>query len=289
VKPAPFVYHAPHALDDALSLLAAHGDEAKVLAGGQSLVPLLALRLAAPAHLVDLGEIDELRTLTFDGGVRVGAGVTQRSLERAAELRIACPLLAEVLPFIAHPPIRNRGTVCGSLAHADPAAELPAVMLALDAVLTCRGAAGSRDVAAADFFVSYLDTVLAPDEVLVEVTVPPWPDSTGSAFVEVSRRHGDFAIAGVAVRLTVSDGLVTDARLACCGVASTPVRLSVAEAALRGRSPDAATIAEIAASDLDGLDPPSDVHAPGAYRRRVTGVLLQRALTTAAQRAGFPS
>jgi aerobic carbon-monoxide dehydrogenase medium subunit len=286
VRPAPFVYHAPDDLDAAIALLGEHGDDAKVLAGGQSLVPMLALRLATPGHLVDLGGIAALSTLTFGHGLRIGAGVTQRALERSPDAASACPLLAAALPYIAHPPIRTRGTVCGSLAHADPAAELPAVMLALDATMIVRGIAGERAVPAGEFFSSYLETVIAADEVLVAVDVPPWPDRTGWAFAEISRRSGDFAIAGVAALVTVRGGLVTRARLACCGVASTPVRLFEGEAMLLGRALDASTISEIASAAVAGLDPPSDVHAPGSYRRHVTSVLLERALTTAAGRTG---
>jgi aerobic carbon-monoxide dehydrogenase medium subunit len=286
MRPAPFVYHAPRDVDAAIALLAEHGDEAKVLAGGQSLVPMLALRLAAPGHLVDLGRVDELKSLTFDDGVRIGAGVTQRAVERAAPLARACPLLAEALPCIAHPPIRNRGTVCGSLAHADPAAELPAVMLALDAALTARGPHGSRDISARDFFTSYLETTLDVDEVLTHVQVPAWHPGAGWSFVELSRRSGDFAIAGVAAIIVVVDGIVRSARLAACGVASTPVRLVNSEAVLVGRQLDDTSIREAAEAATVGLEPPSDVHAPAAYRRQVTNVLVQRALRIAATRVG---
>jgi carbon-monoxide dehydrogenase medium subunit len=284
VKPAPFVYHAPREIDAAVALLAEHGDEAKVLAGGQSLVPMLALRLTAPGHLVDLGRVDELRAVSFVGGLRVGAGVTQRALERSAPLVRACPLLAEALPCIAHPPVRNRGTVCGSLAHADPAAELPAVMVALDATLTARGPSGERNIAARDFFLSFLETALEPDEVLTAVHVPPWRPGAGWAFVELSRRSGDFAIAGVAAVVAVVDGKVLEARLAACGVGSIPLRLSGGETALQGRPLDDGAIDDAAAAAVAELDPPSDVHAPGAYRRHVTRVLVRRALTTARQR-----
>jgi carbon-monoxide dehydrogenase medium subunit len=284
VKPAPFVYHAPREIGAVVALLAEHGDEAKVLAGGQSLVPMLALRLAAPGHLVDLGRVDELRALSFAGGVRVGAGVTQRALERSAPLARACPLLAEALPCIAHPPIRNRGTVCGSLAHADPAAELPAVMVALDATLTARGPSGQRNIAARDFFLSFLGTALEPDEVLTDVYVPPWHPGAGWAFVELSRRSGDFAIAGVAAVVVMVAGRVTEARLAACGVGSIPLRLSGGETALQGRPLDDGAIDDAAAAAVAELDPPSDVHAPGAYRRHVTRVLVRRALTTARAR-----
>jgi carbon-monoxide dehydrogenase medium subunit len=284
VKPAPFEYHAPRALDDALALLAQHGDDAKVLAGGQSLVPLLALRLAAPAHLVDIGAVGDLQSCTVGEGIEIGAGVTQRALERMPSLPAAAPLLAEVIPLIAHAPIRNRGTVCGSLAHADPAAELPAAMLALDAVMVVRGPRGERRVPAAEFFTSYLSTVVEPDELLVRVDVPPWPAGAGWAFLELTRRSGDFAIVGVAVVLRAHDAVVSDVRVACCGVASTPVRLANVERALLGQSVDAHTIDTAAAQAGDEIDPPADVHAPARYRREMTSVLVRRALTLAASR-----
>jgi carbon-monoxide dehydrogenase medium subunit len=247
---------------------------------------MLALRLAAPAHLVDLGRIAELRTFDVDGGMRIGAAITQRHVERAASLPTVNPLLAEALPLIAHPPIRNRGTVCGSIAHADPAAELPTVMVALDGTMSLRGPSGRRAVAARDFFVSYLDTVRADDEILEHVDIPAWPRGAGWSFQELSRRSGDFAIAGVAVVLTMADDLVADARVACCGVAATPVRLDDVEAALVGRTIDAATVDDAAALAHAAVDPPSDVHAPGSYRRHLVGVLVRRAVTTAAERAG---
>jgi carbon-monoxide dehydrogenase medium subunit len=293
VKAAPFVYHAPRDVDAATAVLAEHGEEAKVLAGGQSLVPMMALRLATPAHVVDIGRIESLGATTVDDdGIRVGANVSQRALERLSGLRRRSPLLADALPLIAHPPIRNRGTVCGSLAHADPAAELPAAMLALDATFVARSARGARRIAADDFFVSFLETALEPDELLSDVHVPPTPTGAGSAFAELSRRNGDFALAGIAVHLVAGDdGTIVDARVAACGLASTPIRLRAGEDALTGRS-----IAELRGGDLDevaalataGLDPPSDVHAPSSYRTHVARVLLRAALDTAIGRCEVP-
>jgi aerobic carbon-monoxide dehydrogenase medium subunit len=293
VKSPPFDYLAPRSVDEALALLREHGDEAKVLAGGQSLIPILALRLAHPAVLIDIGGIETIGEIARNGALTIGAGVTQRRAERSAMVSSACPLLAATLPQIAHPQIRNRGTIGGSVAHADPAAELPAVMLALDAVMTIRGAAGARRVAAVDFFRSYLETAIAFDELLVEVRLPAVDASgVGSAFQEISRRHGDFALAGAATQVALDDeGRVRSARIAFCGVAATPVGADVATAALIGRVLDEATIAEIAQLAAADLDPPSDVHATGAYRKHIAGVLASRTLTVAnaAARAALQS
>ncbi|HUP76848.1 MAG TPA: xanthine dehydrogenase family protein subunit M [Acidimicrobiales bacterium] len=287
MKSPPFEYFAPRSLDEALALLHEHGDEAKVLAGGQSLIPILALRLAHPAVLVDIGGIDTLGEIARNGSLTIGASVTQRRAERSAEVAAASALLAETLPQIAHPQIRNRGTVGGSLAHADPAAELPAVMLALDAVMTIRGPGGTRSVAAADFFRSYLETAVGVDEMLVDVRVPiPSATGVGSSFQEISRRHGDFALAGAATQVELdTDGRVRRASIAFCGVASTPVRAGAATAALVGRVLDKPTIDEIARLAATDLDPPSDVHATGAYRKHIAGVLASRTLTVANERA----
>ena len=199
MKPPPFDYYAPESLDDARALLREHGDDAKILAGGQSLIPLLALRLARPAVLVDIGKIASLRHLTANGSLVIGAGVTQRQCELDPAVARHVPLLHEALPHIAHPQIRTRGTVCGSVAHGDPAAELPAVMLALDATITILGEAGTRSVPAEQCFVSYLETAVRPDEILLDVRIPlATGDRTVHAFAEISRRHGDFALAGAA-------------------------------------------------------------------------------------------
>ena len=291
MKSPPFEYFAPRSVDEALALLREHGDEAKVLAGGQSLIPILALRLAHPAVLIDIGGIDALGELTLNGVLTIGAGVTQRRTERSTAVASACPLMAETLPQIAHPQIRNRGTVGGSVAHADPAAELPAVMLALDAVMTIRGAGGTRTVAAKDFFRSYLETAIAADELLIDVRIPvAAARGTGSAFQEISRRHGDFALAGAATHVALdADGRVRSAHIAFCGVAATPVSANTATAALVGRVLDESTIGEIARLAAADLDPPSDVHATGAYRKHIAAVLASRTLTVAAARAALQS
>jgi carbon-monoxide dehydrogenase medium subunit len=289
VKPAPFVYSAPDDVEGAVALLAEHGDDAKVLAGGQSLVPMMAMRLASPAQLVDIGRIDALGTISTGSDLCIRAGVTQRRLERAPGLRERCAVLADALPCIAHPPIRNRGTVCGSLAHADPAAELPAVMLAVDATFVLLSTKGERRVAADDFFVSFFGTALAPEELLVEVRIPPMPSGAGSSFVELSRRSGDFALAGIAACVVVENDVVTDARLTACGLGSTPIRLREAESALRGcdvAGLDGSRFDEIGAIAAAGVDPPSDVHAPSSYRRKLARVLVRDAIFSAVSRAG---
>jgi carbon-monoxide dehydrogenase medium subunit len=287
VKPPPFEYHAPESLPDALELLGQLGDEAKVLAGGQSLMPLLSLRLARPAHLVDINALRELANVnTWDGGLSLGALVRQRSAERSDLVRQRSPLLAEALPMIGHPQIRNRGTIGGSLAHADPASELPAVAMALDAQLVIRKANGERTVSPAAFFLSYLTTSLEPDELLAEVRFPAWPAGAGWSYLEVSRRHGDFAMVGVAsvVRLDAS-GAIAEARLAYTGAAAAPVRARAAELQLQGQPATDATFQAAAEVAAQALDPQSDVHASAAYRRHVAKVLTQRALTQATSRA----
>jgi carbon-monoxide dehydrogenase medium subunit len=287
VKPAPFEYHSASSLDEAVTLLASLGDEAKIIAGGQSLMPLLALRLARPAHLVDLNRIDELSKIdAADGGLVIGAMVRQRAAERSSLVRDRCPLLAAALPRIGHPAIRNRGTIGGSLAHADPAAELPAVALALEAKLALRSARGERILSASEFFVGHFTTALEPDECLVEIRFPAWSDGAGCAFEEASRRDGDFAMVGAAALLRIdSGGNVVDPRIALVGVGGTAVRAVEAEALLRGARAgrDAFEAAgERAARDLE---PPSDLHASRAYRRHVARVLVRRALEQAAERA----
>ena len=287
MKPAPFEYHSASSVDEATALLSRLGDEAKIIAGGQSLIPLLAFRLARPAHLVDLNPIDELAKIeTADGGLAIGAMVRQRAAERSSLVRERCPLLAAALPHIGHSAIRNRGTIGGSLAHADPAAELPAVALALDAKLIARGTRGERTFAASEFFVGLLTTALRPDECLVQIRIPAWPEGAGCAFEEASRRHGDFAMVGAAAVIALdSAGNAVDSRIVLTGVGDTPVRAHEAEALLRGAPAGREafeTAAERAARDLD---PPSELHASRAYRLHVARVLVRRALERATEQA----
>jgi carbon-monoxide dehydrogenase medium subunit len=287
VKPAPFDYHAPTTVAEAARLLRDLGEDARPLAGGQSLVPLMALRLSRPAHLVDLNGVVELGGIepSDDGGLVVGALARQRATERSPLVAERCPLMTEALPFLAHPAIRTRGTIGGSVAHADPAAELPAVCVALDARLVACSAAGERTIAASDFFVSHFTTALAADEILTAVQVPPPEPRTGWAFDEVSRRHGDFALVAAAAMIRLQGDTIAEARLAFAGVSETPVRVAAAEARLVGERPND-KLFEAAAGDVAGaLDPPDDLHATVRYRRHVAALLTRRLLARAATRA----
>jgi len=275
-------------VEGALALLAEHGYDAKLLAGGQSLVPAMNFRLAAPAVLIDLNRIPGLDAIgEAEGGVRIGAMVRQRTAERSALLAERAPLIAETLPFVAHAQIRNRGTMGGSIAHADPAAELPAVMLAVGARLHLRGPGGLRTVAADDFFTGLFGTALEPEEMLVEIEIPTAAPGTGFAFDEISRRHGDFALAGVAASVQVDgEGRCTGARIALLSVGDGPVLAAQAAAALQGQVPtdDAIRAAAHAAAQQD-IDPPGDIHATPAYRRQLVEVLVRRVLPRAFERA----
>jgi carbon-monoxide dehydrogenase medium subunit len=287
VKPPPFDYAAPSTVEEAVAALAEHGDEAKLLAGGQSLVPLLAFRLARPALLVDLNGVGGLDGAALDGDtLRIGAMTRQRALERLPGLRARCAMISDAVELIGHTAIRNRGTVGGSLAHADPAAEWTALALALDAEVDVQGPRGPRTVPADAFLVSYLTTALEPDEVLTGVRMALPNGRSGSCFVELARRHGDFALAGVGALVTLGgDGLIADARLALIGVADRAVRPRDAEAVLKGERPGDALYAEAAAAIDADIAPNGDVHASAAYRRRVAAVLTRRALATAVARA----
>jgi carbon-monoxide dehydrogenase medium subunit len=281
MKPGRFAYHAPRELDEALALLKEHGDEAKVLAGGQSLMPMLNFRLAQIEHLIDInrlgGGLDQPRVEADK--ITIPALVRQRQVERSAEMARALPILTTALHQVAHPQIRNRGTVCGSLAHADPAAELPSVMTALDAKFTIASADGVRTLDAAEFFLFHLTTALEAEEMLLEVTIDRLPQGTYSAFHEFATRHGDFALAGVAVTCALDDtGVVTGCRVVAAGVAPTPQRLSAVEGLATGNRLDEALLTEIDAAAREEIDPTSDIHASAAYRRRLTGVLVKRAL-----------
>jgi aerobic carbon-monoxide dehydrogenase medium subunit len=288
VKMPAFCYHRPSTVDEAVALLAEYGADAKILAGGQSLLPLLALRLSHPEHLIDIGRVEGLGTLEAGpGGLTVGAAVSHAHVERSPATGGAAPLVAAAIPHIGHRAIRNRGTVCGSLAHADPAAELPAVALATDAELVARSATGARTIPAAGFFLGYLTSALGDTELLSAVRFPPWPASTGWSVQEVSRRHGDYALIGLAAVLgTGEDGRIERAALAFFGAGSTPMRASTAEQVLIGEQPGPAAFAEAAAVVSRTLDPPGDNHASAAYRAHVARILTRRCLAEAASRAG---
>lgn len=287
MKPAAFEYHAPETVADVVALLAEHADEAKPLAGGQSLVPMLALRLTRFAHLVDLNRVSELCGIRRDNGALVvGAMTRQRAVERDATVASAVPLLARSVPLIGHAQIRNRGTVGGSVAHADPASELPAVALTLDAELEVVSKAGSRTVAASDFFEGTWSTVLADDELLTEIRFPVWSGRCGFAFDEVARRSGDFALAGVAVAVELDDaGAIRRCALGLLGMGSTPLRAPAAEAGLAGRFPTPEDLIEIGQLAVAELEPPDDIHATASYRKRVGAHLVARAVGRAIEEA----
>jgi carbon-monoxide dehydrogenase medium subunit len=285
MKPPPFDYVAPTSIDAAVAALARGGPEAKVLAGGQSLIPLLNFRLARPTLLVDLNRVVELAyTTERDGGLAIGAMTRQALIERDAGLARSQPLLSEALRWVGHPAIRSRGTLGGSLAHADPAAELPAVAVCLDAQLGVVGPRGRRTIPAADFFVGYLSTVLEPDELLVETWLPALTPGTGQAWLEFARRHGDFALAGVAVSLCLSGEQVETARIVLAGVGGTPVRAREAEILLIG-----STVLERVSAAADAvrstIDPDADIHGSKEYRTHLAGVLTERAVRLAYERA----
>jgi len=287
VKAAPFDYYAPETVSEAAGLLTEHGDEAKVLAGGQSLLPMLALRLTRFEHLVDVTGVAEMHGITRSNGhLRVGAATPQSVAEHDADLAAAVPLLARAIPHIGHFQIRNRGTVGGSLAHADPASELPAVALTLDATFEAASTRGTRDIPASEFFTGTWSTALADDEVLVGTRFPVWSGRAGFAVTEIARRSGDFALAGVtaAVELDGSDRIGRVA-VGLFGVGSTPLRAAATEAALAGAAADAAGVTDAAragAADIDAVD---DVHATAAYRTRVAAHLMDTALTAAIEEA----
>ena len=280
-------YEAPKTVSEAVELLAEHQDEASVLAGGQSLIPLLALRLANPAVLIDINGIAELSGVSAaDGWVAVGAMTRDYIAEESGTVTDAVPLLAAALPLIGHEAIRSRGTIGGSLAHADPAAELPAVARALDAEFVVRGPSGERVVPAAEWFEGYLTTSRGPDELLVEVRFPAAPPGTGVSFQEVARRHGDFAIVGLAASLTLSGGAISDARLAFAGLSDVPVRAVDAEDLLVGGSPSAELFDAAARRATGDIDPPADLHGSADYRKKVAAALVRRGLRAAADNAG---
>jgi CO/xanthine dehydrogenase FAD-binding subunit len=279
MKPAPFKYIAATSLQQALSLKAEHGDEAKFLAGGQSLIPTMNFRLARPAILIDINQIDELAGIrpSANGGARIGSLARYHQLERDSGVIGEFPLLREALPHIAHPQIRNRGTLGGNLCHADPASELPAIAVALEARLRLQTASGERWVTAPDFFLG---------EMLVEIALPRQRPGTGSCFMEIARRRGDFAIAGVAAMVTLGENnQCSHIRLTFCGVGETPVDASVAAELVVGHEVTEEAITEVAHLIQPLIEPAGSVHATADYQRHVAGVLTERALATANRRA----
>lgn len=290
MKPAAFEYRVPRSLDEALELVQQHGSEAKLLAGGQSLVPAMNFRVAQPAMLIDLNRVQELAYIQADGqsALRIGAMTRERQLEFDPSVPAWAPLLAEAMPHVAHPQIRNRGTLGGSLVNADPAAELPVIMVALGARLKVRSTEGERWVAAQDFFLGMFSTDLAPEEILVEVELPPMPPRTGWSFLEVAPRHGDYALMGLAALVTLdAGGRIQNARLVYLNAGDGPVVAPQAAQALSGQAVTDAAIAEAAElASRQEIEPIGNLHATPEFQRHLAGVLTRRALREACKRAG---
>lgn len=288
MKPAPFTYHRPGSVEEALQLLAEHAGEAKPLAGGQSLIPTMNFRLSQPKVLIDLGRLEDLRGIEGGrNGLHIGAMTTHTEVENSPVVADLAPLLAETMPFIAHSQIRNRGTIGGSLAHADPAAELPAVMLILRAQFGLLSSRGQRKVQAADFYTGLFTTALEPSELLATVEIPRPEKRTGYAFAEIARRHGDYALVGVAGSVTLDrKGRCDHVRLALLSVGDGPVTATAASRLMAGHEPTEELIREAAeVVATRDIDPPADIHASAAYRRQLARVLAARVLGQAARRA----
>jgi len=286
MKLPPFDYACPETVTEAVALLAAHGGEAKPLAGGQSLVPMLAFRLAAPALIVDLRKLDALRHVKIaDEGVSLGAMVRWKDILEHPRLRQAHPLLVTAVEHVAHYQIRNRGTVGGSLAHADPAAELPGIAITCEAKIVALGQAGQRVIEAEDFFRGPLITALQPDEIVSEIRFPAWPQARRFGFREFVRRRGDFALAAAALFFDAREEKFRNVRVGAVGVADRPLRLAAVERALEGGEIGKAAIAKAEAAASAAVDPPDDIHASGAYRKALIGVMVERALHDAVNRS----
>jgi carbon-monoxide dehydrogenase medium subunit len=283
MKLPPFEYACPTSVSEAVALLASHEGEAKPLAGGQSLVPMMAFRVASPSLVVDLRKLAELRQIKIsDEGVMLGAMVRWREILDDARLRTAQPLLVAAVEHVAHYQIRNRGTVGGSIAHADPAAEMPGIVLTCDAKIAVTGKAGARVIDAANFFEGPLMTTLKPDEIITEIRLPAWPAKRRFGFQEFARRKGDFALAAALLFYDDDGGKARNAHVGAIGVADTPVRLPAVEQVLNDSAIDEATIARAEAAASASVAPHDDIHASGAYRKALVGVMVERALRAAA-------
>lgn len=278
-----FDYAAPTSLQDATVLLAEHAGDARIIAGGQSLLPIMAFRLASPSLLVDIGKIPDLRKISVGpDGLHLGPLVRWSDIERSADIARNNPLLSEAVGHIAHYQVRNRGTVGGSMAHADPSAELPCVAVTCGATLSLLGRSGMRVVRADDFIVGELETDLRPDEIIVDICFPTWPAERRWAFREFSRRRGDFALGGIALYLDLDqDGVVTECAVGMMGASSRAMRLTGVEAMICGARPDVALIRAAAHAARELADPPDDIHASRDYRKALVGTLLERALSAA--------
>jgi carbon-monoxide dehydrogenase medium subunit len=283
MKLPPFEYACPTSVSEAVALLASHEGDAKPLAGGQSLVPMMAFRVASPSLVVDLRKLTELRHIKIsDDGVTLGAMVRWRDILEDARLKTAQPLLVAAVEHVAHYQIRNRGTVGGSIAHADPAAEMPGIVLTCDAKIAVEGKSGARVIDAADFFEGPLMTVLKPDEIITEIRLPPWPAKRRFGFQEFARRKGDFALAAAALFYDIDGGKARNAHVGALGVGDTPLRLPAVEQVLNGSAIDEATITKAEVTASASVDPNDDIHASGAYRKALIGVMVERALRAAA-------
>jgi carbon-monoxide dehydrogenase medium subunit len=287
MKPAPFKYVLARSLEEALAAKSEYGDESKFLAGGQSLIAMMNFRLVQPAVLIDINPLTELDGLRLDanGAMRIGALTRYRTIQRDVGVSTRQPLIAESIPFIAHPQIRNRGTIGGSLAHADPAAELPAVIVALGGRMRVQSSKSERWIEADDFFRGIMSTALEPDEILLEIDVPAALPGTGTCFMEVARRRGDFALAGVAATVTIEDGACIHASLAFCSLGERPVNARTAAQVLIGTAATETAIDAAAKIAQELLEPTGNIHAGREFQRHLAGVLTRRALRSAAQRA----
>lgn len=286
MKPPPFEYVAAKSIDEAIAALGRYKGEAKLLAGGQSLTPMLNFRLTRPAALVDLNRVTGIDQIKAEnGGLRIGALARHRAIEQSPVVREKMPILSTAAAQVGHLAIRNRGTLGGSLAHADPAAELPMIAALLEAEMKTKSSSGGRTIKAKDFFVGVLTSALEPDEILTEVVLPALPANTGWGFEELCRRPGDFAIAAVAATVTVSGGKCTGARISMAGVGGAPLRASKAEAALNGQKLTDAVLKKAGEEASKEADPSNDVHASADFRRHLVSVLTQRALKQAWERA----
>jgi carbon-monoxide dehydrogenase medium subunit len=287
VIPGEFEYHAPSTVDEAVALLGHLGDEAKVLAGGHSLVPAMRFRLAQPRYLVDINRIEELAQIREEGdSLVIGALTRESEIEHSALIAERYPLLADAGRVIADPLVRNRATVGGNLAHADPANDHPAVMLAYAATLVARGPGGRREIAADDFFVGLFETAMEPDEILVEIRIPAPAPGSGGAYEKFERKVGDYAVSAAAVQLTVSGDRCTAARIGLTNVSAVPMRATAAEAALVGNAITDEVIEAAGQAAADECDPSADLRGSVAYKRDLTRVLVKRAIRRAARRAG---